>query len=378
MIAFLTIAYVAAIILVFKVLRVRPRPWPIAVFATAGVIMIGAVVVFWTLAAPISKRAVVTRYVVQIVPWVKGKVLSIPAKPNVPLKKGKDVLFEIDPAPFRDAVNQAQGEWEAAKSNVEELQAAANVAKATIDKSKADLAAATFAYESDTALAKENIGAISELKVARDKANYEASLASVQQATAGLVQALKALQSGRDTVTTAKAQLYSAKFDLGQCTVRAPADGFVNDWQIRDGSMANPLSAAAVGTFIDTSETFIIASFPAEELIHVRQGDDVELAFKSRPGQLFRGKVESILEATGEGQFAPGGKLPSAAQVGSPGFLAVKIRLDNKEQASALALGTPAAVTIYTDWGKPFAMISKVAIRMQKWLYFLPLPPKQP
>ena len=37
----------------------------------------------------------------------------------------------------------------------------------------------------------------------------------------------------------------------------------------------------------------------------------------------------------------------------------MKIRLDDEEQASALALGTPAAVTIYTGWGKPFAMISK-------------------
>ena len=62
--------------------------------------MIGAIVVIWTLAAPISQRAVVTRYVVQIVPWVKGKVLSIPARPNVPLKKDKDILFQIDPAPF--------------------------------------------------------------------------------------------------------------------------------------------------------------------------------------------------------------------------------------------------------------------------------------
>ena len=37
-------------------------------------------------------------------------------------------------------------------------------------------------------------------------------------------------------------------------------------------------------------------------------------------------------------------------------------------------MGAAGAVTIYTDWGKPFHMISKVAIRMQKWAYFLPLP----
>ena len=100
--------------------------------------MIGGIVVFWTLAAPISERAVVTRYVVQVVPWVKGKVLSIPAKPNVPLKKGS-VLFQIDPAPFQDAVNQAQGQWKVAKSNVEELQAAVNVAKASRRQSQGQL-----------------------------------------------------------------------------------------------------------------------------------------------------------------------------------------------------------------------------------------------
>ncbi len=96
MIAFMTIIYTAAIVLVFKVLKVRPRPWPIAIFATAGVLMLGTVVVLWTQAAPISTRAVVSRYVVQLVPYVKGQVTSIPSKPNEPLKKG-DVLFEIDP-----------------------------------------------------------------------------------------------------------------------------------------------------------------------------------------------------------------------------------------------------------------------------------------
>jgi multidrug resistance efflux pump len=375
MIALITILYVAVIVLVFKVFKVPPRPWPIALFVTAGVLMIGAIVVFWTLAAPISERAVVSRYVIQVVPWVKGKVLNIPAKPNVLLKKNS-VLFRIDPAPFQDAVNQAQGQLNLTESNVLELQAAIQLAKASIAKANADVAATKFHYEEDVTLQKQNLGAISQLKFEKDKEDYAAAQASLQQATAGLLQANMALQAGKNAVTSANAELASAKFNLTQCTVPAPCDGFVTDWQIRDGSMANPISLAAVGTFIDTSDTFIIASYPAEELIHVKPGQDVELAFKSRPGWLFHGKVENILEATGEGQFTPGGKLPSAAQVGSPGLLAVKIRLDDAEQAAALALGTPATVAIYTDWGKPFAMISKVVIRMHKWLYFLPLPPK--
>ena len=375
MITCITILYAAAVFLVFTVFRVRPRPWPIAAFVVAGILTIGAIVVCWTLAAPISERAVVTRYVVQIVPWVKGKVLSIPAKPNVPLKKG-DVLFQIDPAPFQDSVNQAEGQWKLAKSNVEELQAAMQVAKATVAKAQADVAATKFTYEADVKLQKDIAGAISAEKVSTDKANYQAALATLQQTTSGLVQAIKALQSGEDSVTVAKAELASAKFNLSQSTIVAEADGYVTDWQIQEGSMANPLVLTSVGTFIATSDTFIVASYPAEELIHVRPGQDVNLAFKARPGRLFHGKVENIIQATGEGQFAPSGKLPSAANIGSPGFLAVKIALDKGEPAGELEMGCPATVAIYTDWGKPFLFISKVAVRMQKWLYFLPLPPK--
>jgi multidrug resistance efflux pump len=132
-----------------------------------------------------------------------------------------------------------------------------------------------------------------------------------------------------------------------------------------------------VGTFIDTTDTFIVASFPGEELIYIKPGQSVEMAFNTRPGQLFQGKVENILQATGEGQYAPSGKLPSAAAVGSKGFLAVKISLDDPEAGRELALGAAGTVAIYSDFGKPIHFMSKVGIRMKKWLYFLPpLPTK--
>lgn len=104
----------------------------------------------------------------------------------------------------------------------------------------------------------------------------------------------------------------------------------------------------------------------AQMLLHVQPGKPVELAFKSQPGKLFLGKVENILHATGEGQFTTGGKLPSAAQLGSPGILAVKISLNEGDPADELEMGAPGAVAIYTDWCKPFAMISKITIRIKK------------
>ena len=92
MIAFMTIIYVAAILLAFKVLRVPPRPWPIALFAVAGVLMLGTIVVLWTLAAPMSRKTVVTRYVIQIVPYEKGRVTGVPGATECATEKGRHFI----------------------------------------------------------------------------------------------------------------------------------------------------------------------------------------------------------------------------------------------------------------------------------------------
>jgi membrane fusion protein (multidrug efflux system) len=373
MITCLTIGYIVLVALVFKVFKVKPRPVPIALMASLGVILLGGIVVLWKLAAPLSKRVIVTRYVVQIVPWVKGQVRSIPAKPNVPLKKGA-VLYEIDPAPYQYTVSQLDAQLKAAKSNVTQLEASVQVAIAAVERTQAGVKLDKSALDVAVAIEKLNPAAIAQLKLVEAQQKYAASLAELSQAKATVDQARAAVATAKDNVVAVHAQLETAQFDLTECTMSAPSDGFVTDWQIRPGTWVAPATMSAAGTFIDTSETGIVASFPAEQLIYVKPGQPVELTFKSAPGRLFLGHVENVIQATGEGQFAPGGKLPSAASIGSPGFLAVLIRLNDGQHASELEMGTPGAVAIYTDWGKPLDMISKVTLRMQKWMYFLPLP----
>jgi len=98
----------------------------------------------------------------------------------------------------------------------------------------------------------------------------------------------------------------------------------------------------------------------------------VELVLDPYPGRLFKGEVDNVITATGEGQFKVSGNIPYAAKVGSIGVLAVKIRLTDTPPAN-LPLGAGGTVAIYTDHGKPVHIISKVTIRMKKWmLYVLP------
>ena len=428
MIAFLTIIYASVVTILFKFKLVRARPYPIACAVVAGLLIIGGVVVAWMLCAPMSGKVVSSQYVVQLVPYVKGQVKKAHAVANQAVKKG-DLLLEIDPAPYQYTVNQLEASLKASQETVNQNQAGVQAAdasvvkakdgvaqtRAALDQAKAGVASAQAALKKAKAqdvLAKteEQIalntqkadpGAISALKISQATQNRQVADAAVLQVDAEVTQAqaaqrqsdaaLSATQSAqqqaeaaaRQTVFSLKvaqsnvpavqAQLDEARFNLAQCQIFAPADGFVVNWQVQPGTMLVPMPLAAAGTFISTADTAIVAAFPQNYLTNVKSGDDVEMVLDPYPGRLFQGKVDTVIEATGEGQYKVGGEIPLAAKIGSYGMLAVKIRLTGEDSATKIPLGAGGTVAIYTDKGKPVHIVSKVAIRMKKWLlYVLP------
>ena len=427
MIAILVTVYTALVIVLFKLKILKPRPYPIAGVIIAGVLLIGGVAVAWMLCAPISPKVVTTQYVVQLVPYVKGQVLKVHAQANQPLKKG-DLLLEIDPVPYQFTVNQVEAQLDAAKETVNQARAGVKAAEANVAKAQAGVTQAEAAVvqaksgvdqakaalvkakaQDDLARTEEQIalnlqkmdpGAISVLKVAeatqkraaadatvnQADAAYLEARAAQQQADASLVgaksaqeqaaaaerQAAFTLKVAESNVPAVRAQLDDARFNLAQCKMYAPEDGYVVDWQVQEGTMLVPYRVSPAGTFICTAQNFIVAVFPQNYLMNVRPGDEVELVLDPYPGRLFKAEVENVITATGEGQFTPGGNIPYAAKVGSVGVLAVKIRLTEPAPPN-LPLGAGGTVAIYTDHGKSVHVISKVTIRMKKWaLYVLP------
>ena len=209
--------------------------------------------------------------------------------------------------------------------------------------------------------------------VSQAEAALAQAQAGEQQATADDREAGFALQLAKSNVPAVQAQLDNALFNFAQCKMYAPADGYIVDWQIQEGSWAEPVRLLAVGTFIVTKDVFIVAVFPQNYLMHVQPGDEVEVILDPYPGRLFKAKVDTVITATGEGQFQPSRIIPEASQVGSHGLLAVKISLIDGDRPAHLPLGAGGIVAIYTDHGTPVHVISKIAIRMKKWLlYVLP------
>ena len=77
-------------------------PWNTAWMVTVIIIPIvglTALVLTLNIVAPSSADVRVIKYVVQIVPQVRGQVIEVPVEPNRPVKKG-DVLFRMDPTPY--------------------------------------------------------------------------------------------------------------------------------------------------------------------------------------------------------------------------------------------------------------------------------------
>jgi multidrug resistance efflux pump len=89
--------------------RIKPQPYLIAGIIVAGILMLGGIVVAWMQSAPITEKLVASQYVVQLVPYAKGQVKTVYAQANTPMKQG-DLLLEIDPAPYKYAVDQLEAQ----------------------------------------------------------------------------------------------------------------------------------------------------------------------------------------------------------------------------------------------------------------------------
>jgi multidrug resistance efflux pump len=369
-IALLIILYTAVVVVLFKVLHLRPTPYLFAGLAVTGVLMIGGVVVAWMQSAPITAKMVTNQYVVQLVPYVKGQIAKVNVEANQPIRKG-DVLLEIDPTPYQFAVNGLEAQLKASKANAAAAKAAVETAQANVAKTQAADELTKTQEQIALNIQRNNAAAISKLTVAQAIQQRQEADAAVAQAQAAALQAASSAVAVESTIPGIEAQLGEARFNLSQCKMTAPADGYVVNWQVQVGTMLAPLPVAAAGTFVDTSAIQVFALFPQNYLTNVRPGDDVEMVLDPYPGRLFTGKVDAIIPATGGGQLTPSGDIPSTAR--STGAWAVKIVFNDPAIANQLSIGSGGSAAIYTRSGKPTHIISKVTMRMKKWLlYVLP------
>src|SRR5215475_7900911 len=102
---------------------------------TLVILVLGVLLFGWTLIAdrltPYTGDASVRTFVIRIVPEVSGKVVEVAVQDNQIVRTG-DLLYRIDPTPFRIAVERAEAKLAAAGQTVGASTAGVDAAQAQL------------------------------------------------------------------------------------------------------------------------------------------------------------------------------------------------------------------------------------------------------
>jgi multidrug resistance efflux pump len=365
-------------------------PWNIVtqvITVTIPIIGLTAMILFLNIGAPSSHDVRVINYVVPINPRVAGIVTEVPIEPNRPLKKG-DVLFRIDPTPFRNALQNAEAELSrlevslitagASTSNLNEQLRSARGQREAID---AQLVLARQRAEQRRELAQTGAGNRFDYEQAQtDVKNLEAQRSSAQAAEAQVREKMNAktpageqdeIANVRAQILRAEAIVADAKWELEQTTYYAPADGTVVAVTLRPGAMAVPLPIVPAMNFVE-DEQWLLAIYKQNEVRKVEPGQEAEVAFEMYPGRIVKCKVDSILWATAQGQL-PIGTMNPAGGVAPipPSSLAVRLLPTGEDEGLFLAAGAHGQGAIYTESYHPIQLVRRIILRVSAKLDWL-------
>jgi membrane fusion protein (multidrug efflux system) len=247
-----------------------------------------------------------------IAPKVSGYLQEVLAKDNERVKAGQ-VLARIDDRDYRVALDQAKADVAAAKAMIASKQAQLEVQQAVIDAAKAtiavDQANVTFAAQDNkryTDLATTGSGSVQNAQQAQ--ARIASANATLARDTANLTSALKQVDLlNAEIVQTEAAAAHAeavqdqAGLNLGYTTITAPIDGVVGNRTLRVGQFVQ--AGTQLMSVVPIDGAYVVANYKETQLTGVREGQAVDIAVDTFPGQLVHGHVDSIAPASGQ-EFA--------------------------------------------------------------------------
>ncbi|MEZ0168658.1 efflux RND transporter periplasmic adaptor subunit [Microvirga sp. TS319] len=253
---------------------------------------------------PWTRDGRVRANIVEIAPDVSGMVSEVRVKDNQPVKKG-DVLFTIDPQPYRFALAQAEANAQGREQELEqrrrELERRTRLSTAAI-----------------TAEAREQ----AETAVATAEAVYNQALAT----------------------------LNTAQLNLDRTQLRSPVNGFVTNLQVDPGDYAT--AGRALLAIVDSDSFYVAGYFEETKIRNLRVGDRATVRLMGFPDEV-EGHVDSIARAiadrettqTSDGLIA--NVNPTFSWVRLAQRVPVRIALDQVPEDVRLSAGMTATVIVH-------------------------------
>lgn len=260
------------------------------------------------------------------------------------------LLFRIDPEPYRIALARAQADLAAAQANVIALANSSDLTGVDIAAAQEDIGFAQARFDRVAALRERGFST---------KADYEVAEQSVAQARAALHQAEARQREARAKLATgpavpgenpqvalARARVADAELALRRTEVRAPTAGRIAQAdRLQPGQQL--VANLPVLTLVMHDAPYVEANFKETDLGRMQVGQRARIELDAYPDLDLEGRVASI----GAGTGAEFSVLPAQNATGNwvkvTQRVPVRIAIEGKPDRPLIA-GLSAGVTVYT------------------------------
>src|SRR4051794_1378500 len=334
-----------------KVRRLRIRApknvlRPLLLLLVPALLLIGGGYLWFTSGGEVSTDdAQVKQDIVSVSAQVNGPIVQVFVRNGSPVKRGQ-VLFRIDPAPYRVALEQAQAQLASAELQTHVLRTQAAGTGGDITGAEANLQIKRNALGRQSALLKQGF---------TTRADYEDALNEVRTAETQLADARAraanasaAVSPGEQpSIAQAQAAVDKARLDLSRTEVRAPMDGIVeNADNLQIGQMA--VTGLGMVSLVHSQNAWVEANFKEKDVGRMIPGQRASIHVDAYPGQDFPAHVQSIGAGTGSQFSLPPAQNANGNWVKVTQRVPVRIAF-NGNPGKPMIAGLSTTATVYFD-----------------------------
>jgi membrane fusion protein (multidrug efflux system) len=339
------------------------KPWyrrPLLVGVLMLVVIVGAVggALWWRHSRKYQSTddAAIDVVAQRVSPEIAGRVLRVLVDDNQDVAVGT-VLVELDPADFRNRLDQARAAEAQAAAQIAEAEAQAAVADAQREQAKgnqgvveANATNAASELRRFQDLRADTAGAVSQQQLDRATAAANSAAAQLRAAQKGVVaadaqavHAARQIDAARAAARSAASQVAQAELMLSYAQVKARVAGRIARKTVSPGNYVEPGTDLMA---VVPSEVYVTANFKETQLTQLRPGQPVKVEVDPYPDLELTGRVASVQPATGQvfdilpSQNAAGNWVKVVQRV------PVKISLDKLPDDPDLRLSPGMSVTV--------------------------------
>ena len=329
---------------------------------------------------PYTQQARVGAFVIPVASEVAGRVTRVNVRNNQDVKAG-ELLFEVDPQPYRIAVDRARADLESTRRQIGASTAGIAAAQANLRAAQANELKARQDNQRLEGLYREDPGTISVRLLEVSRSTREQAVSQVAAARAE-VQRAREQEGGSDEdnaiLRSAATALEKAELDLTNTQIRARSSGLVTDLRTDVGQFAG--AGSPVMTLIAIHDVWISADMTENNLGLVRLETPVAIVLDALPGEIFQGRVRSVGYGVSVGQTPAPGTLPSVQN--SRDWLRpaqrfpVIIEFSQESWArlrdsGAIRAGGQAEVMAFPTEGNPLNPLGRLFVGLMSWLSYV-------